>query len=399
MMVFEGSVSDVTGISKAALTGNIHGMWHWRVGAICLGLCVCVITLGRASSGRPVQQEQQHHRPRLRELGIQIGRLAPGPWNAITDVAGVRVGHVTLIRGDSVRTGVTVILPHDRNPYRHRVPAAVYVANGFGKLVGYTQLRELGELETPIALTNTLSVWDVAIGLVQYVLSLPGNERVRSVNPVVGETNDGYLNDIRGRHVRPEHVLDAIRNARPGPVAEGAVGAGTGTVCFGFKGGIGTSSRQLAPDSGGWTVGVLVQTNFGGKLTVAGRPVWRSLRPGTGQHDGSCMIVIATDAPLNARQLGRLARRAIAGMVRTGASMSHGSGDYSIAFSTAGRPSSSGSVGSIQPVPDRMLDPLFEAVADATEEAILNSLLQATDMTGYQGHTVRAVPLELFRAK
>ncbi len=338
--------------------------------------------------------DQHGTRPRLRDLGIAIGRLDPGPWNAITDVAGVRVGHVTLIQGDSVRTGVTVILPHGDNPYRHKVPAAVYVANGFGKLVGYTQLRELGELETPIALTNTLSVWDAAIGLVQYVLGLPGNENVRSVNPVVGETNDGYLNDIRGRHVRPEHVLQAIRSARSGPVPEGAVGAGTGTVCFGFKGGIGTSSRRLARPEGGWTVGVLVQTNFGGRLTVAGRPLWRRLRQ-SAEHDGSCMIVLATDAPLDSRQLGRLARRAFGGMVRTGASMSHGSGDYVIAFSTARRTCSAqpGARG----VPDRRLDPLFEAAADATEEAILNSLLQAVDMTGHQGRSVRAIPLELFR--
>ena len=338
-------------------------------------------------------QAGDSQRPRLRELGLAVGRLSPGRWNAITDVPGVMVGHKTLIEGDSVRTGVTVILPHSGNIFRHKVPAAIYVANGFGKLVGYTQVRELGELETPIALTNTLSVWDVAIGLTEYVLGLPGNEAVRSVNPVVGETNDGYLNDIRGRHVRPEHVLEAIRSATAGPVAEGVVGAGTGTVCFGFKGGIGTSSRRLTERQGGHTVGVLVQTNFGGRLTVLGRPVWRMLRPLQDvPRDGSCMIVVATDAPLDARQLHRLARRAVAGMARTGASMSHGSGDYVIAFSTQR------ATGERAPwITDQRLDPLFEAVQDATEEAILNSLLRATDTTGRAGHRVQAVPLELFK--
>lgn len=332
-------------------------------------------------------------RPRVRDLGVVIGELPPGPFNAITDVAGVRVGHVTLIQGERVRTGVTAVLPHGGNIFREKVPAAIEVANGYGKLIGFTQVNELGELETPVILTNTLSVWDAAIGVVEYVLHLPGNANVRSVNPVVGETNDGYLNDIRGRHVRPEHVLQAIRAAETGPVAEGNVGAGTGTVCMGFKGGIGTASRVLSKDMGGWTIGVLVQTNFGGRPTLNGVPLWRKLAPPPrspkASDSGSCMIIVATDAPLLATDLRRIARRAFTGMARAGASFSHGSGDYAIAFSTVRDPRT--------PVRGRQLDPLFVAVAEATEEAIWNSLSRARDMEGRDGHVVRAIPVQLLK--
>ncbi len=328
-------------------------------------------------------------RPRLRDLGISIGEFPTGRWNAITDVPGVRVGHVTLVEGDRIRTGVTAILPHDGNLFRQKVPAAIHVGNGFGKLIGFTQVEELGEIETPILLTNTLSVWDVAIGVVEYMLALPGNESVRSINPVVGETNDGYLNDIRSRHVRPAHAVQAIKEAKPGPVEEGGLGAGTGTVCFGFKGGIGTSSRVLPPELGGYVIGVLVQTNFGGKAVIAGNPIWLRLGEHAMDDDGSCMIVVATNAPLDAGPLKRLAKRALAGMARTGASFSHGSGDYVIAFSTDRNPRDR--------IEQRRLDPLFVAVADATEEAIVNSLLRATDMSGFRGRKVRALPIDLLR--
>lgn len=335
-------------------------------------------------------------RPRAREIGIHIGLLDPGPLNAITDVDGVRVGHVTLHEGDDVRTGVTVVLPHSGNIFREKVPAAIVVGNGFGKLVGVTQVEELGTLETPIGLTNTVSVFRVADGLIDYTLGLPGNEYVRSVNPVVGETNDGYLNDIRHRHVEPEHVALAIENATGGEVDEGAVGAGTGTRCFGFKGGIGTSSRQLPEARGGWTVGVLVQSNFSGSLTVNGAHVGDALGDGfrgqvTGvppEEDGSCMIVVATDAPLDARQLKRIARRALLGLGATGSAMSHGSGDYVIAFSTVRVGSSA------QSFEDQKLTPLFQAVREATEEAILNSLLRATTTTGRDGHKLDAIPID-----
>ncbi len=339
-------------------------------------------------------------RPRARDIGIKPGIYDPGPLNAITDVAGVEVGQVTLIRGDNVRTGVTVILPHPGNPFQDRVAAAIYVANGFGKLVGYTQVNELGQIETPIVLTNTLSVWDAAAALADWVLKLPGNETVLSVNPVVGETNDGWLNDIRGRHVTADDVRRALAAASPGPVEEGSVGAGTGTVAFGWKGGIGTSSRRLPASLGGYTVGVLVQTNFGGRLTIAGVPVWKELQaPGerSRQAGGSCMIVVATDAPLSHRQLERLARRAVFGMVRTGSTGSHASGDYVIAFSTtnripAGRPRPAVALPS-----DESLSPLFEAVADATEEAIYNSLLRATSILGRDNHVAYALPVDRVR--
>ncbi len=325
---------------------------------------------------------QANSRSRARDLGIAPGIYKPGPLNAITEVAGVRVGHVTLIEGENVRTGVTAILPHSGNIFREKVPAAIVVGNGFGKLVGSTQVEELGVLETPIVLTNTLAVWTAAEALADYVLALLGNEDVRSVNPVVGETNDGTLNDIRGHHVRKEHVLEALRKARGGPVEEGAVGAGTGTIAFGWKGGIGTSSRLAATH----TLGALVQTNYGGRLTVDGVPVGRAGMPIP--QDGSCMMVLATDAPLDARQLKRLARRALFGLALTGSSGGHGSGDYVIAFSTArDKP----------PLADDSLSPLFQAAIEATEEAIYNSLLKATTMRGLDGRKVEALPVDVLR--
>lgn len=334
-------------------------------------------------------------RPRLRDLGIAVGIFKPGPLNAITDVGGVRVGHVTLSAGDSIRTGVTAILPHGGNLFLSKVPAAVHVGNGFGKLIGVTQVQELGQLETPIVLTNTLSVWDAANGVVDYMLSLPGNEKVRSINPMVGETNDGTLNDIRGRHVRREHAVEAIRRAASGPVEEGCTGAGTGTTCFSWKGGIGTSSRVIPAVLGGYTFGVLVQTNFGGILDIAGVPVGKEL----GQYsyreeaaDGSCMIVVATNAPLNAGQLTRIAKRATLALGRTGSAMSHGSGDYVIAFSTMA--AGSDSLPPAAAVRDDRMSPLFQATVEATEEAIYNSLLRATDTRGYRGKLVEAIPVD-----
>lgn len=322
-------------------------------------------------------------RPRLREWGIAIGALAPGPLNAITDVPGVRVGHATVARGTAINTGVTAILPHERNLFREKVRAAVVVGNAFGKLTGALQVNELGELESPIVLTCTLCVgkaWDATAG---YLLELPGNEDVRSVNPVIGETNDGFLNDIRRRPIAEADVLRAIREARPGPVEEGSVGAGRGTVAFGWKGGIGTSSRRL---DGGATVGVLVQTNFGGTLTIAGAPIGRALGTGTTAArpgGGSIMIVVATDAAVDHRQLMRIARRALVGLGRAGSVMEHGSGDFVIAFSTSRQ----------APLADDALSPLFQAVADATEEAIANSLLRAQTVRGARG-TVEALPLD-----
>ncbi|MBM3852995.1 MAG: P1 family peptidase [Verrucomicrobia bacterium] len=345
-------------------------------------------------------------RPRAREAGIVIGTLPPGPANAITDVTGVRVGHATLIRGDDVRTGVTAILPHGGNPFQDKVPGAVFVGNGFGKLVGSTQVAELGEIETPILLTGTLNVPRVADALLDWMLALPGNESVRSVNPLVGETNDGGLNDIRGRHVGRAEVFAALESARPGPVAEGAVGAGTGTIAFGYKGGIGTASRRLPATDGGQTIGVLVQSNFGGDLTINGVPVARELAaarktaggwtPHRDAVDGSIMIVIATDAPLDARQLRRLGARAMLGVGRTGSPMSNGSGDYAIAFSTAGeaRAKPGERLQTVRVVGNDHMTPLFQAVVEATEEAILNSLFRATTMTGRGGRTVPALPLE-----
>jgi len=344
-------------------------------------------------------------RPRAREFGIIVGVLEPGPLNAITDVAGVRVGHVTLVEGRDVRTGVTAVLPHGGNLFQDKVPAGISVANGYGKLTGVTQVRELGTLETPVVLTNTLSVPTAAEALIDWTLGLPGNERVESVNPVVGETNDGWLSDIRGRHVTKDHVLEAVRVAAEGPVAEGAVGAGTGTTCFRFKGGIGTASRRLSADRGGWTVGVLVQTNFGGVLTIGGRPVGRLLdvRPGAGASpgDGSCMIVAATDAPLDARNLERLAKRALLGIARTGGYYSNGSGDYAVAFSAAPgvrvphrAPERTRSVTLLR---DEAVSPLFQAAAEAAEEAILNSLFKAVRTEGKDGRAAEALPLDRLR--
>jgi D-aminopeptidase len=344
-------------------------------------------------------------RPRAREAGVVVGILPPGPLNAITDVEGVRVGQTTVVEGERVRTGVTAILPHGGNPFRERVPAALHVGNGFGKLLGVTQLRELGELETPILLTCTLCVWNAANALADWMLARPGMEDVRSINPVVGETNDGTLNDIRSRPLRPEHVVAALEGASAGPVEEGAVGAGTGTIAFGWKGGIGTSSRRLPAALGGYTVGVLVQSNFGGVLTVNGAPVGRELgryflqqqlQGPRDRGDGSIMIVVATDAPLDARNLERLASRAIVGLGRTGASMTNGSGDYVIAFSTAAevrRDPRSREPAAVRDLPNEAMSPLFQAVAEATEEAILNSLFRATTTTG-SGVTVDALPLD-----
>lgn len=331
----------------------------------------------------------QQPRPRARDLGLVVGSLPPGPLNAITDVAGVRVGHTTVARGDSINTGVTAILPHGGNVFREKVPAAVVVGNGFGKLMGSTQVNELGELESPVVLTCTLCVPRAADAVLTYLLGLPGNEAVRSANPVVAETNDGVLNDIRARPIGERDVLAAIERASPGPVAEGAVGAGRGTVAFGWKGGIGTASRRLPARLGGWTLGVLVQSNFGGVLTINGAPVGRELTrpsPTGAPGDGSIIIVVATDAPLDHRQLERLARRALAGLARTGSGMSNGSGDYVIAFSTS-------LSDTVAVVVNDAMSPLFQAAIEATEEAIYNSLLRAETVRGYRA-TVLALPID-----
>jgi len=361
-----------------------------------------------AQDARPAIGQREAVRPRVRDIGLVIGVLPPGPLNAITDVDGVLVGHQTLVEGDDVRTGVTAILPHDGNLFQQKVPAAIVVGNGFGKLIGSTQVSELGLLETPVVLTNTLSVFTAANALVGYTLDLEGNEDVRSVNPVAGETNDGHLNDIRRRRVTEQDVLKAIRSAKIGPMAEGCVGAGTGTRCFGWKGGIGTASRRMPESLGGYTVGVLVQTNFGGILTVGGAPVGKELgRYYLKEHvadksseGGSCMIVVATDAPLDARQLTRVARRALLGLAAVGSPMTHGSGDYVIAFSTnrAARVAhkSSARTRTVQLLRDEALSPLFQATREAVEEAVINSLLKATTVTGYRGHTSEALPIDRF---
>jgi D-aminopeptidase len=345
-------------------------------------------------------------RPRARDVGITPGAGTPGTLNAITDVAGVRVGQVTLIEGDNVRTGVTAVLPHGGNLFRDKVPGAVFVGNAFGKLAGSTQVQELGTIETPIILTNTLAVGTAVEAVVRWTLAVDGNANARSVNALVGETNDGGLNDIRTLPVTRDHVLRAITTATEGPVAEGAVGAGTGTIAFGWKGGIGTSSRlvrQGGADGATYTVGVLVQSNYGGRLTIDGRAIWRTLTPGRAggapatwaqDADGSCMIIVATDAPLDARDLERLAARAVFALARTGSTFSNGSGDYAIAFSTAAGNRVSATNGP-QPrtfLPTDAVSGLFEATMDATEEAVYNSLLKAVDMTG-NGRTVRALPL------
>ena len=342
-------------------------------------------------------------RPRMREFGIKTGILKPGKLNAITDVEGVKVGHVTLISGDNVRTGVTAILPHGGNIFLGKVPGAVFVANGFGKLTGTTQIEELGNIETPIILTNTLSVPTAANALISYTLGLPGAERVGSVNVVVGETNDGRLNDIRGRHVKEEHIFEAIKTAASGAVEEGNVGAGTGTTCLGYKGGIGTSSRKLPEEQGGYTVGVLVQTNFGGVLQIGSIPAGQKL----GRHymkdayndtpEGSCMVVVATDAPLNSRNLKRLAKRALLGIARTGGFYSNGSGDYCIAFSTSPELQipyrTQEKTRKTEVLWNHQMSPLFLAAAEACEEAILNSLFKAQTMEG-NGSKMDALPLD-----
>lgn len=355
----------------------------------------------------------QQPRPRARDLGITPGVFSPGPLNAITDVDGVRVGHATIVEGGAVRTGVTAVVPHPGNVFQEKVAGAVFVGNAFGKLAGSTQVAELGTIETPIVLTNTLSVGAAIDAVVRYTLAQPGNEQVRSVNALVGETNDGSLNDIRGLHVTTEHVLSAIRGAKPGPVEEGSVGAGTGTICYGWKGGIGTSSRKL---SSGYMVGVLAQTNFGGNLTMAGVPIYKTLQPpreraavaspsapsaaGEASADGSCMLIVATDAPLDARDLRRLAARAVFGLGRTGSSYSNGSGDFAVAFTTAAEMRTR--FGAAEPVARRVLppdaaSPLFEAALEATEEAVYNSLLRATTVRSSVG-TAEAIPIDRVRA-
>lgn len=347
---------------------------------------------------------QAQHRPRAREAGIVIGILPTGPLNAITDVAGVKVGQVTLIEGSNVRTGVTAILPHGGNLYQDKVPAGFAVGNAYGKFMGSTQIKELGEIETPILLTNTLNVPEAAAGIIEWTLKQPGNEQVRSVNAVIGETNDGTLSDIRGRHVTPANAIAAIETASAGPVQEGAVGAGTGTIAFSWKGGIGTSSRKLPPNLGGYTVGVLVQTNYGGVLQIAGVPVGQAL----GQYylkdelskasgDGSCIVVIATDAPLSDRNLERLAHRGLLGIARTGSPMTNGSGEYAVAFSTnldvRRTPERRARPSAIVDLPNDQISPLFEAAVEAAEEAAINSLFAATAMDG-NGHHVDALPVE-----
>ncbi|HEY6947107.1 MAG TPA: P1 family peptidase [Candidatus Acidoferrum sp.] len=364
-----------------------------------------VLALHAQAQTAPVVNE---HRPRAREIGIHPGVYDPGPKNAITDVAGVLVGQVTIIDGGNVRTGVTAILPHGGNIFQEKVAGAVFVYNAFGKLIGSTQVNELGQIETPIVLTNTLSVWKAAAAVAGWTLAQPGNENVHSVNPLVGETNDGWLNDIRGFHVKAEDIKRAIREANSGPVEEGSVGAAEGTIAFGWKGGIGTSSRRLSEKEGGYMIGVLVQTNFGGHLTIAGAPIWKELRPTQetskndafprNEADGSCMIVVATDAPLDSRQLRRLAARVIIGMARAGSTGSNGSGDFVIAFSTANRIAVGAARGAVLSLlGEDALSPLFEAAADATEESIDDSLLKAQTVRGRDGHTAEAIPIDRLR--
>ena len=371
-----------------------------RFFALTLLLTLCCSVMAQ-DAARP------EGRGRIRDFGIEPGIFHPGTYNAITDVPGVRVGQVTLIEGEDIRTGVTAIVPHEGNLFRKKCPAAVYVGNGFGKLAGVTQIRELGNIETPIVLTNTLSVAQGIEGVLSYSLNVKGNENVRSVNAVVGETNDGQLNDIRGRHVTADHVVKAILSAKTGPVEEGCVGAGTGTICFGWKGGIGTSSRVLPKDLGGYTVGVLVQTNYGGILEINGAPVGVRM----GQYsfkksvqnpdyqlnpDGSCMMVVLTDAPLDARNLERLAKRAMLGLAKTGGIASNGSGDYVIAVSVYPENLIDESTDKYYPtlLHNDAMSPLFEATIEATEEALWNSLFMAKDMTGRGGLTVEAIPIQ-----
>lgn len=388
-------------LPKRARTIPREGDFHMPQFRMIAMFALVALTIAAAS-----QVGSQQPRPRSRELGLAPGTLRPGTLNAITDVAGVRVGQITLVEGNNVRTGVTAILPHAGNLFQDKVPGAVFVGNAFGKLAGSTQVRELGTIESPIVLTNTLSVGTAVDAIVRWTLARTGNENVRSVNALVGETNDGSLNDVRGMHVTREHVLAAIASATEGPVEEGAVGAGTGTIAFGWKGGIGTSSRLVQQQNDTWTIGVLVQTNYGGKLTMGGVPIWKELSPGNRTAggpdppaDGSCMIVVATDAPLDARDLARLAARAVFALARTGSTYSNGSGDFAIAFST--HPSLR-VTGATVPQPRNILPTdavsgLFEATLDATEEAVYNSLLKATDTSG-SGHTVLALPIEPLRS-
>jgi len=371
-------------------------------GHLFAALAFLVVSDPAAAQARPA-------RPRARDLGVAPGIFQPGARNAITDVAGVLVGQTTVIEGDSVRTGVTAIRPHSGNLFLDRVPAALHVGNGFGKLLGVTQLRELGELETPILLTCTLCVWKAADAMVEWLLAQPGMEQVRSINPVVGETNDGALNAIRTRPIRPEHVRQALEKAG-GDVEEGSVGAGAGTIAFGWKGGIGTSSRVLPQSLGGWTVGVLVQSNFGGVLQILGAPVGRELGQYSFQRevegsarapergDGSIMIVVATDAPLSDRNLERVAARAIMGLARTGSSASNGSGDYALAFSTAAsvRRRADARRLTVDELTNEETSAVFEAVVEATEEAIYNSMFRATDATS-SGRTIQALPIDRVR--
>ena len=366
------------------------------------GTLVVVATFALAGVGGAEE------RPRIRDLGVKPGVLPPGPGNGITDVNGVRVGHRTIVEGDSIRTGVTAVVPHAGNLFQQKVPAAVHVGNGFGKAAGFLQVEELGNLETPIVLTNTLAVGTAIDAVVGWTLARPGNENVRSVNAVVGETNDGWaLNDIRARRVKPEDVVAAIESAKTGPVPEGSVGAGTGTVAFGWKGGIGTSSRRLPATLGGWTVGALVQTNFGGLLTIDGVRVGERLgrfafreelaaSPGGG--DGSCMIVLATDAPLSSRNLERLARRAMLGLARTGSFVGNGSGDFVIAFSTRNlvpyEAAPKETLRRVEELENDAMDPLFLAAVESVEEAVYNSLTKATTVTGAGGRTVEALPID-----
>ncbi len=368
-------------------------------------LAVLSTDLGAQS---PASAAPSTGRVRARALGVAPGVFEPGALNAITDVAGVRVGQVTLRDGDRVRTGVTAILPHGGNSYRSRVPAALHVGNGFGKFAGSTQLAELGELETPIVLTCTLCVWKAADAMAAWMLEQPGMEQVRSINPVVGETNDGALNDIRARPITAESVRRALESATTGPVEEGSVGAGTGTVAFGWKGGIGTSSRVLPAALGGWSVGVLVQSNFGGVLQVLGAPVGRELgryafqraAPGAADDngDGSVIIIIATDAPIGDRNLGRVASRAMMGLGRTGSSASNGSGDYALAFSTAEsvRRAFDARRLTTTELANEEMSALFQATVEAVEEAVYNSLFMATTETG-NGRTIEAIPLDRVR--
>lgn len=365
-----------------------------HVRAVFLALALAVSGIAQAADSRP----------RARDFGIQFGILDPGPLNAITDVAGVRVGHVTIVEGAAIRTGVTAVLPHEGNLYQDKVPAGFAVGNGFGKFMGSTQVEELGEIETPILLTNTLNVPEAAAGAIEWTLRQAGNGEARSVNAIVGETNDGYLNDIRARRVRPADAVTAIESASGGTVAEGAVGAGTGTVAFGWKGGIGTSSRRLPPRLGGWTIGVLVQTNYGGVLTVGGAPVGKALGKyflkdelSGGSADGSVIVVIATDAPLSDRNLQRMARRAFLGIARTGSPMTNGSGDYTIAFSTSQdvrrTPGRRSAAVPVVELGNDLVSPLFQAAVEATEEAVMNSMFAAVPMEGHSGR-IEALPVE-----